>query len=170
MTPKAIIFDIDGTLIDSVDAHAEAWSRALHKFGYEVAPEQARTQIGKGGDQLMPVFLPKDVIEREGKAIEAFRGELFKRDYLPTLAAFPGVRPLFERVKAAGARALLASSASEEEVQRYARMADIADLLDETASKDDAKVSKPSPDIFVAVLGESRARGGGGADRGRQPL
>ncbi len=52
--PQAAIFDIDGTLVDSVDLHASAWQEALVKFGHHVTFEQARSQIGKGGDQLMP--------------------------------------------------------------------------------------------------------------------
>ncbi|WP_218779324.1 HAD hydrolase-like protein [Paraburkholderia caledonica] len=55
---KAAVFDIDGTLVDSVDLHASAWQEAFARFGHEVTFEQARSQIGKGGDQLLPVFLP----------------------------------------------------------------------------------------------------------------
>jgi beta-phosphoglucomutase-like phosphatase (HAD superfamily) len=55
--PKAAIFDPDGTLLDSVDLHALAWHEAMVRFGHDVSFEQARGQIGKGGDKLMPVFL-----------------------------------------------------------------------------------------------------------------
>ena len=58
--PKAAIFDVDGTLLDSVDLHAIAWHEAMVRFGHEVSFEQARSQIGKGGDKLIPVFLPED--------------------------------------------------------------------------------------------------------------
>ncbi|MCA1686498.1 MAG: HAD hydrolase-like protein, partial [Planctomycetia bacterium] len=58
----AVIFDIDGTLIDSVDGHARAWQEVLSRYGHEATFEQVRAQIGKGGDQLMPVFLPEDLI------------------------------------------------------------------------------------------------------------
>lgn len=57
---KAAIFDLDGTLLDSVDLHAIAWSEAMVKFGHNVSFEQARSQIGKGGDKLIPVFLSED--------------------------------------------------------------------------------------------------------------
>src|ERR671932_1379597 len=112
---KAVIFDIDGTLVDSVDLHAKAWQEAFRHFGREVPYEQVRHQIGKGGDQLMPVFFSKEELERFGEELEKFRGDLYKREYLPRVRAFPKVRELFERVKADGKRIALASSAKEEE-------------------------------------------------------
>ena len=75
-TSKAVIFDVDGTLLDSVDYHAEAWRRAFAHAGYEVSFDGVRTQIGKGGDQILPVFIPKDVLEKRGKEIEQYRHDL----------------------------------------------------------------------------------------------
>ena len=86
---KAVIFDVDGTLIDSVDLHAKAWQAIFMKFGYAVDFEKIRSQIGKGGDQLMPVFLSKEEIENKGKEIEKFRSDLFKREFLHSAKAFP---------------------------------------------------------------------------------
>ena len=74
---KAVIFDVDGTLIDSVDAHARAWQEALADYGHHVPLEDVRAQIGKGGDQLMPVFVPSDELERIGERLEQHRSELF---------------------------------------------------------------------------------------------
>ena len=151
--PKAVIFDVDGTLIDTVDLHAAAWVETFRRYGREVPHDEVRSQIGKGGDQLMPVFLPADLIERRGEEIEAFRKELFKRDYMPKACAFRGVRPLFERIRAAGQRIVLASSGKADEVERYKEIAGIADLVDDATSSDDAERSKPYPDIFQAALG-----------------
>ncbi|MBD2747453.1 HAD family hydrolase [Microvirga sp. BT688] len=149
---KAAIFDIDGTLIDTVDLHAEAWVRALKHFGFEIAFQDLRSQIGKGGDQILHGLLPPEVIEQRGDAIKGFRAELFKREYLHQVRAFPAVRELFERVRAAGQKAVLASSGSADEVEQYKGIAGIADLIDSATSSDDAERSKPFPDIFEAAL------------------
>src|SRR5689334_6920220 len=127
--PEAVIFDIDGTLIDSVDLHAAAWVEAFRHFGIAVDHGAVRAQIGKGGDQLMPVFLPRDMLEQRGEEIDKFRASLFKRDYLPKARAFPGVRALFERVRAAGQTIVLASSGKADEVERYQEIAGIEDLV-----------------------------------------
>jgi HAD superfamily hydrolase (TIGR01509 family) len=149
---KAVIFDVDGTLIDTVDLHADAWVQALKHFGYEIAFQDMRSQIGKGGDQILHGLLPPDVIEQRADEIKDYRADLFKRDYLHRAQAFPGVRELFERIRASGQRAVLASSGTEEEVEQYKEIAGIADLIDSATSSDDAERSKPFPDIFQAAL------------------
>jgi len=149
---EAVIFDIDGTLIDSVDLHARAWQEALRRFGHEFPFERVRHEIGKGGDQLMPTLLPADVVERRGEAIEKYRSELFKREYLSQVKPFPGVRELFERIKADGKKIALASSAKGDELAAYKKIADIEGLDDVETSSDDAEKSKPHPDIFQAAV------------------
>jgi HAD superfamily hydrolase (TIGR01509 family) len=150
--PKAVIFDVDGTLIDTNDLHAAAWVDAFRHFGIEVAYEDVRSQMGKGGDQLMPVFVDAERLKREGEQIETFRTELFKRDYLPNVRAFPEVRALFERVRKAGQATVLATSGKREEVDRHMKTAEISDLVDDATTADDAEHSKPEPDIFAAAL------------------
>jgi len=149
---KAVIFDVDGTLVDTVDLHASAWVEALRHFGFEVAFDDMRAQIGKGGDQILHGLLPPEALERRKEEIEAFRADLFKREYLPKARAFPGVRRLFEHIRAAGQRAVLASSGKEDEVEGYKKLADIADLVEAATSSDEAERSKPFPDIFQAAL------------------
>lgn len=149
---KAVIFDIDGTLVDSVDLHARAWQETFRHFGKEIPYEQVRHQIGKGGDQLMPVFFSKEELEDFGDEMEKYRGELFKRDYLPQVRAFAKVRELFQKIKDDGLRLALASSAKQEELEEYKRIANIEDLVEEETSSDDADKSKPHPDIFEAAL------------------
>ena len=150
--PKAVIFDVDGTLIDTNDLHAAAWVDAFRHFGIEVAYEDVRSQMGKGGDQLMPVFVDAERLKREGERIETFRTELFKRDYLPRVRAFPDVRALLERVREAGQAIVLATSGKREEVDRHMKTAEISDLVDDATTADDAEHSKPEPDIFAAAL------------------
>ncbi|MDQ3130415.1 MAG: HAD family phosphatase [Acidobacteriota bacterium] len=151
---EAFIFDVDGTLIDSVDYHAEAWVKAFKKFGKGVKFYEARRQVGKGGDQFLPQFLLKKEIKEFGKAIEKERGEIFKREFLPKIKPFPGVRELFEKIKADEKPIVLASSANADEVEVYKKIAQIEDLIEAETSADDAEKSKPEPDIFVAALGK----------------
>ena len=149
---KAAIFDIDGTLVDSVDLHAEAWHEALAKFGHNVPYERVRQQIGKGADQLLPAFLTREEQQAYGKRLEEFRGRLFKRKYLPQVKPFPRVRELFQRLQNDGNQIILASSAKGNELKDYERIAGIEDIIDHETSSDDAARSKPHPDIFAAAL------------------
>jgi len=131
---EAVIFDIDGTLIDSVDLHARAWQDALAHFGHPVAFEDVRGQV-----------------KEFGKELEKYRGDLFKREYLARVKPFPGVRTLFERIREEGTRIALASSAKADELEAYKRIAGIEGLTDTETSSDDAARSKPHPDIFHAA-------------------
>jgi phosphoglycolate phosphatase-like HAD superfamily hydrolase len=150
--PKAAIFDIDGTLLDSVDLHALAWHEAMAKFGHDVGFEQARGQIGKGGDKLIPHFLSEDAQRDHGKEMEEWRGNRFRSEYLPLVRPFSAVPDLLRRVRNAGARIAVASSAKKDELSKYLEIAGIGDLVEVTTSSDDVEESKPAPDIFEAVL------------------
>jgi HAD superfamily hydrolase (TIGR01549 family) len=149
---NAVIFDIDGTLVDSVDLHAEAWLVAFQKFGKTVSFADIRSQIGKGSDQLLPVFWSAEELAKFGKEMEEYRSELFKKDYLPRVRAFPKVRQLFERIRRDRIRIALASSAKADELASYKKIARIGDLVEAETSSDDAEKSKPHPDIFDAAL------------------
>ncbi len=149
---EAIIFDIDGTLLDSVDLHAQAWQEAFQHFGHEISFEAIRRQIGKGGDQLLPVFLKEAEIQEHGKQLEEYRSALFKEKYLAKVKPFPGVRELFLKVRQNGQGTALASSARGDELKIYERIANIEDLVEVETSSADAERSKPHPDIFVAAL------------------
>src|ERR1700759_2365413 len=157
--PKAAIFDLDGTLLDSVDLHALAWPEALVKFGHDVSFEQARSQIGKGGDKLIPVFLSEDEQRDHGEAMEGWRSKRFKSEYLPLVRPFSAVPDLLRRVRAAGVRIAIGSSAKKDELGKYLDIAGIADLVDVTASSEDAEESKPAPDIFEVVLRKLKIAG-----------
>lgn len=150
--PNAVIFDVDGTLIDSVDLHAHAWQDAFREFGHEVAFDKLRGQIGKGGDQLLPVFLSKEEIAAKGEALNARRGAIFKERYLSRIKPFPMVRELLQRIQDDGMRIALASSAKQDELAAYEKAARIEDLLQAETSTDDAERSKPEPDIFEAAM------------------
>ena len=148
---RAALFDVDGTLVDNNDLHVEAWRQAFLKFGHDIAPERIRPQVGKGGDNLLPTLLP-ELDEAARQDIEAWRSDLFKRDYLPRATPFPGIRPLFERLVQEGVRIVLASSSHEAEVKFHIGLIGCEDLIHAVTSRDDVEHSKPCPDIFEAAL------------------
>src|SRR3954469_3139696 len=156
---KAAIFDLDGTLLDSVDLHAMAWQEALVRFGHDVSFEQARSQIGKGGDKLIPVFLSDDQQRDHGQELEEWRGKRFKSEYLPLVRPFSAVPDLLRRVQDAGLQIAVASSAKKDEVDKYLDIAHITDLVDLKTSSDDVAESKPAPDIFEIVLKKLKIEG-----------
>lgn len=147
-----VIFDIDGTLVDSVDLHTRAWREAFRHFGFDIPYSRIREQIGKGSDQLIPALLPEKVVAEKGKEIDRFRSELYRREYLPWVTAFPQVRELFERIRAAGSKIALASSAKGPDLDTYLRVTRVGDLIESAATSDDAAQSKPHPDIFEAAM------------------
>ena len=150
--PQAAIFDVDGTLVDSVDFHASAWQEALERFGHHVTFEECRSQIGKGGDQLIPVFLSEAEQRDHGKEMEEWRGKLFKSKYLPLVRPFSAVPELLRRVHDAGLKVAVASSAKASELEVYLEIACARELVDVAISSEDVEQSKPEPDIFQAAL------------------
>ena len=156
---KAAIFDLDGTLLDSVDLHALAWHEAMVKFGHDVSFEQARSQIGKGGDKLIPVFLSENEQRDHGKELEDWRGKRFKSEYLPLVRPFSAVPDLLLRVRDAGLRVAIASSAKRAELDKYLEIARITDLVEVSTSSEDAAESKPAPDVFEIVLKKLKIEG-----------
>ncbi len=147
----AVLFDVDGTLVDTNGLHVAAWHEAFRHFGHDVPAADIGWQVGKGGDNLIPSLLP-DLTEEERKRIEDYRAVLYTRGYLPRAIPFPGVRSLFERLVADGVRIVLASSSHKDEVDFYLALIGCEDLVEAVTSRDDADRSKPCPDIFEAAL------------------
>ncbi len=149
---KALLCDIDGTLVQSNWLHAEAWQVALAALGIHLDRETLRRQIGKGGDELIPVFVPWWKRKHVEEPLKALRKHIFEVEYLNQVKPLPQAREFLIRLKQAGIRPALASSASKQDLQTYKKIVGMEDLIDEESSADDADRSKPHPDIFQAAL------------------
>lgn len=149
---RAALCDIDGTLVESNWLHAAAWRDSFAVMGIDLEIEDTRRQIGKGGDEVIPVFVPWWKRSYVEEPLKRYRKYIFKAEYMAQVKPFPRVRELMERMRAEGIRVALSSSAQAEELEVYKGIANIADLVDETTSADDADRAKPHPDIFQATL------------------
>lgn len=151
MTLKAVLFDLDGTLIDSNPAHVSAWREAFGNAGFDVPEAAIAGQIGKGGDLLVPALLP-DLPDDRRSALEKAHSRIYRDRFLDVVRPIPGARDLVVRVHDAGRKVVLASSAAAAELDHYVDLLGIRDFIAATTSADEVEHSKPAPDIFVAAL------------------
>jgi HAD superfamily hydrolase (TIGR01509 family) len=151
MPIRAVLFDIDGTLVDSNDLHVLAWQEAFKSIGVDLDREAIHEQIGKGTDMFVPALLP-DADDATQEALGKAHGAAFKGRYLEKVKPFAGAHDLLARVREAGQTVVLASSASAEELEHYTSLLDAEDLVGATTSADDVQRTKPAPDIFATAL------------------
>jgi len=151
MQIKAILFDIDGTLVDTNDMHVLAWEEAFAGVGASFGRKRIHDQIGKGTDMLVPTLLP-DADEAQQEALGDAHGAIFKAKYLETAKPFAQAHALLVHAHGLAQRVVLASSASGSELDHYIDLLDARDLLAATTSSDDVEKTKPAPDIFATAL------------------
>lgn len=149
-----MIFDIDGTLVDTNPAHVEAWHRAFRRLGYDVPVERIMLETGKGGDKLVPSVLGSEAEERHGEALRRAQ----KEEFLEIAAQehfrlFPCVPELFDALQERRIRTALATSSDEKHLQATMNSAgtDLIRLADVLVTKDDADESKPAPDLVIVA-------------------
>ena len=153
---RAVLIDIDGTLIDSNEAHARAWADVLRNHGWaDITWQQILPLVGMGGDKLLPEITGVDIESPRGKALAKERTERFLVYYAPSIRAFPRVPEFFETLRDRGLMRVIATSAGEEEVGKLLGLAGVADLVSRETTSDDAESSKPDPDIIHAALAKS---------------
>lgn len=149
---RAALLDIDGTLVDSNDAHAHAWVAAFALHGVPVGFKQVRAAIGKGGDKLLPDLTGIPAQSRLGQAISKARKSIFRRDHLPTLKPFPGAADFVARLGQDGLGVAIATSAAAAEIGALLEIAGATHLYEKATSADDVDRSKPDPDVVGACL------------------
>ena len=141
-----VLFDMDGTLMDTNYLHSLAWSRAFRDAG-EWAPMNAiHRLIGMGGDQLVPELLGHDSPEAT-----ALRPERYKELY-DDIRAFPDAAALLEQVHALGPVVVLATSAPDDELDVLRKVLDADDAIDGQTTADEVTSSKPDPEVFLAAM------------------
>ncbi|MBA3458475.1 MAG: HAD family hydrolase [Deltaproteobacteria bacterium] len=148
----AVLLDVDGTLVESNDAHAHCWAEVLEKHGYEVPYSRVRSLIGMGGDLLIHAVGGPEPGTRESEKIAKHRSELFLDHWLEKVRPLPKARELVLRLGAEGYRYAVASAASTKELLPMLELADLADLCPIRTTSSDVEESKPNPDIVLAAL------------------
>ena len=149
---RGLILDIDGTLIDSNEAHLQSWGEAFRHFGLDIPEAELEKQIGKGADLYVPEFLDSRQMQSFSKELKELKKKLYLEKYRPHVKPFSGVAERLRELHERDRVLVLASSSDEDEVKYSISLLGIGSLLKGYTSKDDAQHSKPSPEIFQAAL------------------
>lgn len=147
-----MIFDVDGTLVDSNDAHTHAWIAACHEIGFGVTFTDVRPLIGMGGDKLIPALLHIDADSPQARRLAKIRQQIFLRDHLAAVRPFADTRALFQALLGDGVRIAIATSAQNSELGPLLEIAQVRDLVEASKSSSDGAASKPDPDVVMAAL------------------
>ncbi|MFA6156501.1 HAD family hydrolase [Mesorhizobium sp.] len=151
MHVTAILFDIDGTLVDSNDLHVLAWEEAFLGAGKRFERQVIHDQIGKGADMLVPTLIPEANAETQ-KELGQAQGRIFREKYLRQVRPFPNARELLAHAHGLGQQVALASSASEDDLVHYLDLLKARNIVAATTSSADVERTKPAPDIFSTAL------------------
>ena len=150
--PRAVIFDVDGTLVDSVDYHARAWDEAFQHFGYDLKFDAIKQEIGKGGDFILQDLLSQSDYAEHGQAINQYRQQYFQDHFLEQVQPFSGVRSLFQQLRHNNIAIVLATSAEKDLAEHYQTLLKVTDFIDGIVCSADVDQAKPNPDVFKAAL------------------
>ncbi|MGP9501148.1 HAD family hydrolase [Specibacter sp. AOP5-B1-6] len=148
---RAVLFDMDGTLIDSSYFHAMAWWQALRQSGFTVPTAKVHRAVGMGGEELVHHLLGPGVSKDQLGTLLGAHDAIFSTHW-PALLPFPAAGRLLEHCAAAGAAVVLASSAKEAELDVLRHALDAGSAISAATSSSDADHGTPSPDILSAAL------------------
>lgn len=148
---RGVLFDVDGTLIDSSYIHTVAWWRAFRQYGHDVPMADIHQLVGMGGARLVENLLPAGRDLAEDEDIMASHGALYASQW-PSLRALAGAKELLGQCHAGGLAVALASSARQRDLQVMRSVLDADAFIDAATSANDAAESKPAPDILEAAL------------------
>ncbi|MGZ3457790.1 MAG: HAD family hydrolase [Archangium sp.] len=154
--PKAIIFEVDGTLVDTNVLRARAWQEALARYGRQVRLPRVLAQMARGGDRFLSVFLPEDEYVRYADELASFYRALFHEEYLPRVKPFIGATELLRHLRDKGWRIALASTADPDELEHYIELLGAEDLIDARttdAEVDRTRLNEEIPAEAIRLLG-----------------
>jgi HAD superfamily hydrolase (TIGR01509 family) len=151
---RAVLLDVDGTLIDANYHHALAWYRAFRQHGIVLPIWRIHRHVGMGGDQLVPALVGSELDAEKGETIRAARDVLYQ-ELIDEVAPLPGAHELIVELKERGHRVVLASSSPEKEIEHYLELLDARALADGWTTDDDVGSTKPRPDLVRAALGKA---------------
>lgn len=156
-TLTAVLFDVDGTLVDSNYPHTLCWWEAFIQAGHVVPMARIHRAIGMGSDQILDALLPADRDRDGDDAIRAAHGALYAT-YWSRQRPLAGAADLLRACKERGLRVVLASSADEREFAALRAALDAEDAIDTATSSADVERSKPAPDLVRVALDKARVR------------
>ena len=153
---KAVILDVDGTLVDTNYQHAIAWDRAMARHDAHVPLWRIHRHIGMGGDQLVRELAGDEVEERSGECIRDAESELYD-ELISEVRVIEGAKELISELGRRDVAVVLASSASSDEIEYYVKLLGAEDDADWTTSSD-VEETKPQPDLIEAALERAGTR------------
>ena len=154
MAERAVLLDVDGTLIDANYQHALAWYRAFRRHGIVLPVWRIHRHVGMGGDQLVPSLVGDEVEADKGDAIRDARDAFFQ-ELIDEVSPLAGAHDLITELKERGHRVVLASSSPEKEIEHYLELLEARAVADGWTTDDDVESTKPRPDLVRAALAKA---------------
>jgi HAD superfamily hydrolase (TIGR01509 family) len=149
-----VVLDVDGTLVDTNYHHVLAWQAAFDEVGVFVPTSSLHRHVGMGGDQFVEAVAGADVEREHGDRARERHDEIYRERFVDDVRPYPDARPFLERLRELGLVVVLASSAKQDEIERYLDVLDARELCEAWTSSSDVEKTKPHPDLLEAAIGK----------------
>jgi HAD superfamily hydrolase (TIGR01509 family) len=149
---QAAVIDVDGTLVDTNYHHVVAWQIAFDRVGALVPTSVLHRHVGMGGDQFVPAVAGDELEATHGDEVRELHDAIYRERFIDRVRPYPDARPALERLRELGLKVVLASSAKQDEIDRYLAMLDARELCDAWTSSSDVEKTKPHPDLLEVAI------------------